>query len=194
MIKAIVFDYFGVISPQGIIPTYLKQKFPSPEARLQTLDEYCEKWDIGDFNYQDFNDKLAEITEISSDSIWPTFFKNREAFQDIVDIIKKLKNNYKIILFSNNCAGNLRRLLKQQGIDVLFDEIIISSEHHLVKPDPKFYELMLSIAKVDASEAIFIDDHQKNVDAGNNLGIKSLLFTDAATLKNDLINAGIKLE
>ena len=53
---------------------------------------------------------------------------------------------------------------------------------------------MLSTGGINASEAVFIDDRKINVDAGNNLGIKSFLFTDAVTLKNDLSSLGIKLE
>jgi HAD superfamily hydrolase (TIGR01509 family) len=77
-------------------------------------------------------------------------------------------------------------MLKNQKIENLFDEIIFSAEYKMSKPDPKIYHLALSLGKIKASEAIFIDDKQENIDAAKKIGIKSFLFKDNKTLKKDL--------
>ena len=194
MIKAIVFDYFGVIVEDSVVFKWIRKNISNPEPNMQGINEGVAKWDIGEIEYSDFNNILSQNTGIPADKIFHTFFENITIYQDTIELIKSLKKNYKIILFSNGPKENPYQMLRNQNIENLFDEIIISAEHKMAKPDPKFYEHMLSIGKIDASEAIFIDDRQINVDAAANIGIKSFQFTDAATLKNDLVNFGIKIE
>lgn len=194
MIKAIVFDYFGVIVEDSVVSKWIQKNFSDPESRVKAVFENSIKWDLGEVKYPEFNNILSKYTGIPADQIFSTFFENIKIHQGIIELIKLLKNNYKIILLSNAPKENLRKMLKNQNIENLFDEIVISSEHKIMKPDPKIYEIMLSRGGLDASEAIFIDDRQVNVDAAANLGIKSFLFTSTATLKNDLISVGIKLE
>jgi len=186
MIKAIVFDYMDVISPSPI-RKWLKKNYPNDDERLSLLNEYGNKWDMGGVALSDFYQLLSKLTEIPAESIWDVFYENLFPDQEVIEIIKKLKDNYKIILFSNNHGEHLRRMLKHQKIETLFDEIIISSEHKMLKPQKEFFDLMLSIGKIKASEAIFIDDRQKNVDAANSYGIKSFQFIDAKTLEKDLL-------
>lgn len=186
MIKAIVFDYFGVIVEEAVIGKYIIRNFSNPQSRLEKISEYSHQWDLGEMEYDAFNEKISECTDVPTKEVWHTFFENINVYQDTIELIKLLKKNYKIFLLSNGPKENPYRMLKNQNIENLFDEIIISAEHKMTKPNPKFYELMLSIGGIDASEAIFIDDRQINVDAGNNFGIKSLLFTDAPTLEKDL--------
>ena len=192
MIKAIVFDYMEVIAPSPI-KSWIYKNLPNPTERLETLGSYGNKWDRGGVDLNNFYEILSKVTDVPAKSIWDTFYKNHPADKEIINIIKKLKKHYKIILFSNNCGDNLRLLMKKQKIYSLFDEIIISSDYQMTKPDPKVYVLMLLIAKIDVSEAIFIDDRQINVDAGNKLGIKSLLFTNPQKLITDLKSQNIIL-
>ena len=194
MIKAIVFDYFGVIIPDGPVQSWLRKNTSSPEPAIQILKDLSLKWDLGETEYPEFNNILSKYTGIPVDQVFHTLFESIEIYKDTIELIKSLKKNYKIILLSNGPKENPHLMLKHQNIENLFDEIIISAEHKIMKPDPKIYELMLSVGKIDASQALFIDDRQINVDSANSLGIKSLLFTDALTLKKDLINIGIKLE
>lgn len=191
MIKAIVFDYVGVIAPSGI-SSLLKAKYGENSPIITELNQYSNKWDLGEINYEEYNQLLSKITKTPVELIWDTFFKNIKPFPEVIDLIKKLKKNYKIFLLSNNFSPNLKKIMKNQNIENLFDEIIISSDYHLKKPQQEFFNLMLSIGKISASEAIFIDDRLENTDAANNLGIKSFQFIDAATLQKDLTSIDIK--
>lgn len=46
---------------------------------------------------------------------------------------------------------------------------------------------------VDKKEVIFIDDRQKNVDGGNNFGIKSILYKTNEELLQDFRRLGIEI-
>jgi putative hydrolase of the HAD superfamily len=63
----------------------------------------------------------------------------------------------------------------------------------MIKPEKEIYLATLNLLKVKSEEEIFIDDRQKNVDGGESVGIKSLLFTTTKKLREDLIACGISL-
>lgn len=186
MIKTIIFDYMGVFVPDSIIGKYIKTKFKNPEQKLDALKKLTPKWDLGEMDYDQFNQTLSKYSEIPENQIWEFFFKKVITDKELVDFVKILKKKYKIVLLSNGPLKNGRLMLKNQNIENLFDEIIFSAEHNLMKPDPKIYKLALSLSNTLPSEAIFIDDRLENVEGGQKAGIKSFLFTGTKKLKEDL--------
>lgn len=71
-----------------------------------------------------------------------------------------------------------------EGIDwiALFDQIILSCDLKLLKPEPQIYEACLSRAGAPASHCIFIDDSEVNVRAAQALGIHAIRFESAEKL------------
>ena len=68
----------------------------------------------------------------------------------------------------------------------LFDSIVVSGEEKMVQPNSEIYNLLLSRYNLKASESIFIDDCQRNVDGANQVGIKGVLFKSSNELKEQL--------
>ncbi|HEV2425767.1 MAG TPA: HAD family phosphatase [Terriglobia bacterium] len=68
---------------------------------------------------------------------------------------------------------------------------ILSSELHLIKPDPAIYERCLDCLKLQPSEALFIDDREANVAAARVLGLAGLRFQSVEQLRVDLARLGI---
>jgi len=50
----------------------------------------------------------------------------------------------------------------------------------------------LKRSELKTEEAILIDDRQKNIDGGEKVGIKSLLFTTTSQLIDDIKKLGLK--
>lgn len=59
----------------------------------------------------------------------------------------------------------------------MFQHIIDSSSEGVRKPEPEIFHIALQRSGIPASEALFLDDFQGNVDAANDLGISSILVT-----------------
>ena len=70
----------------------------------------------------------------------------------------------------------MREFLTKQHLIDLFDTIIISAEVGVVKPSARIYEIALEQAKVNANEAVFVDDMPVNIEACEKVGIKGMLF------------------
>jgi len=58
----------------------------------------------------------------------------------------------------SNASANARPLLSHLGLDILFDELIISCEAGIAKPDPAIYRLALSKLGLAADECLFVGD------------------------------------
>jgi 2-haloacid dehalogenase len=68
-----------------------------------------------------------------------------------------------------------------------FGDIIVSGVEKLVKPDPAIYALALQRFGLKSGEAIFIDDNINNVESARANGFVAHHFTDAPTLRAELI-------
>jgi putative hydrolase of the HAD superfamily len=56
----------------------------------------------------------------------------------------------------------------------LVDCVVDASITHILKPDPRAYELALKALDLAATEVVFIDDQPRNVAGGHAVGIRSL--------------------
>ena len=72
-----------------------------------------------------------------------------------------------------------------------FEAIVVSGQEGLAKPDPRLYRVLLDRHQVRATEAVFVDDMQVNVEAANAVGMHGLRFTDAEALGLDLGRLGL---
>lgn len=77
----------------------------------------------------------------------------------------------------------------------LFEDIIVSGEEGVAKPDPEIFEVLEERIRHRAGldDCIFIDDSIANVLAASETGIDAVHFTGAEHLREDLIVRGLPL-
>jgi epoxide hydrolase-like predicted phosphatase len=186
MIRAIIFDYGGVL---------MRTMDPEPRRELErSLDLEPGEAERVIFESERWDD--AQMGQISNDGFWDDVgrrleleaeeqSKFREMFwagdrldHKLLDLIRRLREaGYRIGLLSN-APADLRTYLSELGIADLFDQIVISAEVGMMKPDPMIYEHILELLDVEADEAIFTDDTRENVEAARAVGIHAVHFLD----------------
>lgn len=72
-----------------------------------------------------------------------------------------------------------------------FEDILVSGEVGLIKPDPAIYHLTLERFGLRPDEVLFVDDLAVNVEAARGLGIASHHFTGAKGLEGALSDHGL---
>jgi 2-haloacid dehalogenase len=72
-----------------------------------------------------------------------------------------------------------------------FKDIAVSGTERLIKPDPAFFQLLLTRSGIDPARAVYVDDTARHVTAAKALGMRALLFRDTATLRYDLAALGL---
>jgi putative hydrolase of the HAD superfamily len=104
----------------------------------------------------------------------------------LLDFIKSLHPQYKVGLLSN-AWDDLRQTMRTRwNIDGLFDELIISAEVGIMKPDPRIFHLAVEKLGVQPTEAVFIDDILINVQAAKQQGLSAIQFLDTQQTLTDL--------
>lgn len=192
-IKALIWDLEGVL---------LTSKYPSIEDMMaKNLGVSVEA--IGDFFHSDLNDRV-DLGEFPQEVFWlklldalglPSerladinefYYRELSIDQDLLEKIKAYRKRYKTALLSNN-SDVLRPMLETRWkVDGAFDEIIISCEVKMVKPDARIFNLTLARLGVKKDEAVLIDDREVNVKGAQQFGLHTVFFKNKAQALSEL--------
>jgi 2-haloacid dehalogenase len=69
--------------------------------------------------------------------------------------------------------------------------VLLSGEARLLKPDPRIFQLLFEKYDIDPADAVYLDDHARNVETARALGMRGMHFTDAAMLREELGRLGV---
>ncbi|HUC78839.1 MAG TPA: HAD family phosphatase [Candidatus Saccharimonadales bacterium] len=186
MLKAIVFDFYGVIRDDSY-QAWLKTHGYKREGSFLHVSQ---KLDSGQIKIEDFFEILSKLSGDPVDTIKNYFESIAGINSDVVNIIKDLYGFYHIALLSNSPSELIRKIIKENDLEKYFDEIVVSSEVGMVKPNKEIFEFIIDRLAIDSSEILFIDDNKLYVEAAEKAGIKSIQFISAVKLKSDLYELG----
>lgn len=196
MIKAIITDLDGVIRhfptnrneeyekqyglPQG---TLVKSAFEHSDLNKVIKGEISdEEWRmIIAFRVQKFaplEDCKQLIKEWSS---FPGLINH-----NVLDLFLKYRKEGSVLVLLTNATDKLDINLQTHSIHDNFDLIINSSKIGKIKPNPDIFHFTLKKIGVQPSEAVFIDDSLKNIEAAQKIGIKSHLYSCITKLEKFL--------
>lgn len=108
---------------------------------------------------------------------------------EVVELIRKIRDNdrYKLLALSNVNASHWDYILDKNWEFInFFDELILSHEIHLIKPDPKIFEYTIQKAGCKPEEIAFIDDGLNNIRSASELGIVGIKYTNTDELIEEL--------
>ena len=178
MYKAVIFDFFGVFCPD-ITMDWLKRTVPDHESILPAFHTICSKSDHGLLDKAGFYQELSALTHIPAEEITQGVEGNVAINDSLVEWTKQLRaRGYKTACLSNGTQEWTLSLITTHGLAELFDEIVLSSDLQIAKPDPRIFKHALEKLGVRASDTVFVDDRQGHVDAAQSQGITGILFTN----------------
>ncbi|WP_420631298.1 HAD family hydrolase [Candidatus Leptofilum sp.] len=199
MIQAIIFDVGGVLlrtedhTPRQQWEARLGLERGGAEA-LVFNSEMGQKAQRGDITEPALWRWIGSHLNLSSEetaAFRHGFWAGDELDWELVALIQQLKKQYQTAIISNY-ASNLRpELTEQFKIAALFDEIIISCEEKVMKPDPEIFHRALTRLRRSPEEALFIDDFLHNVVAAQNVGLAAIHFQPSLDLPHTLQQLGV---
>lgn len=188
MVKAIIFDCFGVLATEAWRP--FKAKYFGDDPQLfERASQASWQADRGLTSYDDFIRAIAEMAGLTPAETTKAIARNVPD-EELFAYVRELKADYKLGLLSN-VAGDYLRQIFTAGQLALFDAITLSFENGFIKPQKQAFEIVAGRLSVDAHECVFIDDQERNVNGALEAGMSALLYHDAASLRKDL---GLVLE
>jgi 2-haloacid dehalogenase len=196
----VVFDLGGVLIDWD--PRYLYRKlFLEDEAAMERfLAEVCTgAWNL----QQDAGRTWAEATALLK-ARHPTQAAMIDAFHlrwsemiagaigDTVAILRELKEaETPLYALTNWSYETFPLALERFDFMRWFQDIVVSGQEKLVKPDPRIYRLLLERHGLQAENVVFIDDNPRNAAAAIALGMHGIHFTNAAALRHELASLGL---
>lgn len=201
-IKTIIFDLGGVLINWN--PRFVYRSIFNTEEEIDWFfDNICtndwnENQDAG-YPIEKATQELIEKHPDWEDQILAYYGRWEEMLggeiSESVSIFEKLreKNLYKFYALTNWSAETFPVALERFKFLQWFDGRVVSGEEKTRKPFHDFYNILLSRYNIDPSEAIFIDDNKRNVEAAEVLGIKSIHFESPDQLSASLSILGFEV-
>ena len=105
------------------------------------------------------------------------FINTRKFIAEGVELLKQLKRSQKYKLFIlSNWDSHSFKILKEENPNIfdLFDDVMVSGEVGLLKPNPVIYNKALEKFSIEAKNTLFIDDERTNIISAKKVGIKAI--------------------
>ena len=183
MVKAIIFDCFGVLILPG--RTKLYQAYPQFTERIGDLERQS---DAGLMSRQQFYEGIADLVSITPEEVHTNYYEFKDYNHGAVDWAREIRltNKYKLALLSNIGRGWLDDFLVTMNQIDLFDEVVLSSDVGIIKPNPKIFELMADRLGLAPSECVMIDDIEANINGAKSIGMHGIVFDSVDQAKAEL--------
>jgi putative hydrolase of the HAD superfamily len=195
MIENIVFDLVGVIFRFDTEGYYLAHNIQESDRRLLQREVFRSlEWAIQDRGGISEEDAAAAICarlpsrlhSVARDFIYR---KNRALLPvpGMEALLHELKSDgFRLYLLSNTSVAFHRFKKDIPGIQH-FDDILISADVGLVKPDPAIFRLACERFGIRPDESVFIDDTPINVEAAHHIGMRAIVFNgDVESLRQQI--------
>lgn len=198
MIKAIIFDFGGVILDLKNnhllgMPKSLSILFNLP------INEANDYWSKNRLNLVtgretplQFLERTKRVLKVDkpTDSLFQKWekmnLKDKEHIDwDVVTYIEELKKKFKVYVLSDATdIGQDNEFMK--NIEATFDGYFVSYREGFSKPRTEAFLNVINKIKLKPEECVFIDDSKKNIEVANSLKMKAFHFTGLDQLKKDL--------
>ncbi len=155
--------------------------------------EFIELFDEGALTPHQFYERAIALlgARLSYDEFVAAYIDVFSRNQPAIDLFKKLKGRYKLILLSN--TDPLRfGFVREHFPDILFfDDYVLSYEVKALKPGLKIYKEALRRAAAPPSACVFVDDMEENIAGASALGIPTIHYRPDTDLEEELRTLGV---
>lgn len=189
-ITAIIFDLGNVFINWDAHNLY-KRFFPDPAAIDRFLIEIrFAEWNAHQDAGRPFHKGVQELSREfphyadliqAYDTHWEESLTGTN--DETIAIARKLKQaGWALYLLSNFSVEKFELIRPRHSFLEIFDDLIISGEHNMVKPNPEIFHLTLQRINRAAKECLFIDDSLPNIETAKLLGFQTIHYQSPTQL------------
>lgn len=166
-------EFLGILSDRDFVDTCDRGIIPFDEMLERAIKQYPEyEYAIRYFNYHYLDEITGEVAGMK-------------------DLLKNLKQSGYRLYGLTNWSNTIYRVMDKYGIFSLLDGWVISCEEHIIKPEKEIYLRLCDKYNLKPEECLFTDDRLINVEGAEAAGMKAVVFTDAASYRNDLLRQNV---
>ena len=182
MVKAIIFDCFGVLTTDHW-KEFVATLSPDQTEQARAL---MYEHDAGRISLSKVLDEVKKLTQRVPAGVEQLVADEEIKNIDLLTYIGELRHKYKIGLLSNIGSDWIRSEFLSRHEQALFDEMVFSFEVHMAKPDPEIFVLMAKRLGTPLSDCVLVDDSEGHCAAAARLGAKTIVYNDFQQMKRQL--------
>jgi putative hydrolase of the HAD superfamily len=188
MIRTILFDFGGVVLKLPNI------KWARRWLKLFGLREHPEIIEMLSNPNESQLVKDICLGKISEDEIWEIVsqkwsvkpdavqrirrrvFSKNKLNKNVIKFMAEVQDDYQTAILSNAGDRTRQEIEDSYNLDRYLDEIIISAEEGVIKPDRRIYQIAMDRLKATPETTLFLDDTLENVLAAREFGMHAVQF------------------
>ena len=194
MIKNLIFD-FGKVLVDYDFELFFKKNIPDPQRCKAVCDILCDMNTLNTFDRESepLNEIIDNLVALHSEyeheirmfvEHYPEIIIGE--MPDMYDLLSSLKKQgYKLYGLTNWCS-KVHLTMQQYPIFSLLDGRVISSEEHLIKPEPAIYQCLLDRYNLIPEECLFADDKPVNIQGAIAIGMHGIVFRNSAQFRQEI--------
>lgn len=184
MIRAVIFDCFGVLVSEAWRQFY--EEHVRTDAARQQARDIQKALDTGMLSEQEFVEQIAAIAALTPQQVREYLFSPNKPNRQLLRWIRAHAKQYRLAVLSNiSSRERLGEVL--EGADIaMFDELVLSGEVGIVKPDARIYHVAAERLGVLPEECIFVDDVERNAQAARQAGMQAITYRNYQHFHQDL--------
>lgn len=190
MIKAVIFDCFGVLVTDALsfMVEELRTTDPVKAGRIVAL---VGAGAAGRMDPQVARAAIAEMLGLSP-AEYATRIKQEEVKnQELLDYIKQLRLRYKTGLLSNVLRNGLEARFPGDELPQYFDAVAASGDIGYAKPEAQAYEIIADRLGVRLDECIMIDDREEYCQGAQSVGMQAIQYASFDQVRAELERLGV---
>lgn len=193
-IKAIAFDFFGVCVNNFPLQTgeALLNKYSINKDEWNVfVEKAADGLDTGEKDESRFIEEIIGYFHLNStpgelgEEIRGWDDKFIVVNEELFDLIKELKNKYKVVCFSN-VSRALAARMSERGLYDIFDSKFFSYEIGKTKKDSEAWEYIERELGYKPEEYLFIDDSESNIKTAQNRGWRTIHYKNDGEAEKEL--------
>jgi putative hydrolase of the HAD superfamily len=115
-------------------------------------------------------------------------------FPETIELTRSLTRTgrYRLMTINNESDELNRYRLEHFGLRDIFITFFSSCWVGVLKPARRIYEVALAMSQAAPENSVFIDDRERNLEPARTLGMRTIRYTDAAQLRQELASLGVR--
>ncbi len=200
MIKAVVFDFGGVLMRTGDPAgrRAWEARLGLPAGELERIVHGNDAWIAAQHGrmtpdaYWSWVATRLNLSDADLPALQYDYFRDDRLDPDLVALIRELRESgYKVGLLSNDAPPLADKLRRELAIYDLFDAVIISAFIGVMKPDPAAYQAIADALQVPVNTCVFVDDNAANIEGAQRVGMQTIHYRAGMDVRAALTSMGI---
>ena len=193
-VELVLFDVGGVLGSNGWDreqrEAAVEHFHLDPEDFQYRHEETVGALEAGQISLDEYLDVtvFCEGRSFSKDEFRRFMFEQSVAWPDSIAVARELADSaiVRMATLNNECAELNEYRIEHFGLADIFPTFFTSCWLGTRKPTHEIYERVLGMTQADPARTLFIDDRVQNLRPAEALGMRTMLFRNAAELRKEL--------